>query len=212
LTFSKAAKYKVFNKFKKNGCCMRTGKVSRETKETDIQLELNLDGTGAADVSTGIGFFDHMLTSFARHAEFDLKIRAEGDLYVDEHHLVEDTGIVLGKALTEALGNMAGIARFGEARIPMDEALADVALDIGGRSYLVLKADFASPHVGQFSTQLVKHFFETLASNAKITLHASVYGDNDHHKIEALFKAFAYAIKRAVKIEGKDIKSTKGTL
>jgi imidazoleglycerol-phosphate dehydratase len=146
---------------------MRTGKISRETKETDIQLELNLDGTGAADISTGIGFFDHMLTSFARHAEFDLKIRAEGDLYVDEHHLVEDTGIVFGKALTEALGNMAGIARFGEARIPMDEALADVALDIGGRSYLVLKADFASPHVGQFSTQLVKHFFETLASNAK---------------------------------------------
>ncbi len=191
---------------------MRTGKISRETRETDIELELNLDGTGAADVSTGIGFFDHMLTSFARHAEFDLKIRAEGDLYVDEHHLVEDTGIVLGKALTEALGNMAGIARFGEARIPMDEALADVALDIGGRSYLVLKADFASIHVGQFSTQLVKHFFETLASNAKITLHASVYGDNDHHKIEALFKAFAYAMKRAVKIEGKDIKSTKGTL
>ncbi len=191
---------------------MRTGKISRETRETDIELELNLDGTGAADVSTGIGFFDHMLTSFARHAEFDLKIRAEGDLYVDEHHLVEDTGIVLGKALTEALGNMAGIARFGEARIPMDEALADVALDIGGRNYLVLKADFASIHVGQFSTQLVKHFFETLASNAKITLHASVYGDNDHHKIEALFKAFAYAMKRAVKIEGKDIKSTKGTL
>jgi imidazoleglycerol-phosphate dehydratase len=191
---------------------MRTGKISRETKETDIQLELNLDGTGIADVSTGIGFFDHILTSFARHAEFDLKIRAEGDLYVDEHHLVEDTGIVIGKAFAEALGNMAGIARFGEARIPMDEALAEVALDIGGRSYLVLKADFVSPYIGQFSTQLVKHFFETLASNAKITIHASVYGNNDHHKIEALFKAFAYAMKRAVKIEGEDIKSTKGTL
>jgi imidazoleglycerol-phosphate dehydratase len=153
-----------------------------------------------------------MLTSFARHAEFDIKIRSEGDLYVDEHHLVEDTGIVLGKALSEALGNMVGIARFGEARIPMDEALADVAVDISGRRYLVLKADFAAPNVGQFNTQLVRHFFDTLASNAKITIHASVYGDNDHHKIEALFKSFAYAMKRAVKIEGKDIKSTKDTL
>lgn len=191
---------------------MRTGKISRKTKETDIQLELNLDGTGIADISTGIGFFDHMLNSFARHAEFDIKLRAEGDLYVDEHHLIEDVGIVLGKALVEAIRDMAGTARFGEARIPMDEALADVALDIGGRSYLVLQVDFTAPQVGQFSTQLVRHFFETLASNAKITVHASVYGDNDHHKIEALFKAFAYAMKRAVKIEGKDVKSTKGTL
>jgi imidazoleglycerol-phosphate dehydratase len=191
---------------------MRISKISRKTKETDIQLEINLDGKGTADVSTGIGFFDHMLSSFARHAEFDLKVRAEGDIYVDEHHLIEDTGIVLGKALAEALGDMAGIARFGEARIPMDEALAEVALDVGGRSYLVMKADFIAPQVGQFSTQLVKHFFETVASNAKITIHASVYGDNDHHKIEALFKAFAYAMKRAVKIEGKEIKSTKGTL
>lgn len=190
---------------------MRTGKISRKTKETDIQLELNLDGTGVTDISTGVGFFDHMLNSFARHAEFDLKLRAEGDLCVDEHHLIEDIGIVLGKAIAEALGDMAGTARFGEARIPMDEALADVALDIGGRSYLVLKADFAAPQVGQFSTQLVRHFFETLASNAKITIHANIYGDNDHHKIEALFKAFAYAMKRAVRIEGKDVKSTKGT-
>jgi len=191
---------------------MRTSKIFRKTKETDIQLELNLDGTGIADISIGIGFLDHMLTSFARHAEFDIKIRSEGDLYVDEHHLVEDTGIVLGKAIAEALGNMVGIARFGEARIPMDEALAEVALDISGRRYLVLKADFAAPNVGQFNTQLVRHFFDTLASNAKITIHASVYGDNDHHKIEALFKAFAYAMKRAVKIEGKDIKSTKDIL
>jgi len=191
---------------------MRTSKISRKTTETDIQLELNLDGKGIVDISIGIGFFDHMLTSFARHAEFDIKIRSEGDLYVDEHHLVEDTGIVLGKALSEALGNMVGIARFGEARIPMDEALADVAVDISGRRYLVLKADFAAPNVGQFNTQLVRHFFDTLASNAKITIHASVYGDNDHHKIEALFKAFAYAMKRAVKIEGKYIKSTKDTL
>lgn len=191
---------------------MRTGRISRKTKETDIQLELNLDGTGIADINTGVGFFDHMLTSFARHAEFDLKVHADGDLHVDEHHLVEDTAIVLGKVLSDSLGDMAGIARYGEARIPMDEALAEVALDIGGRSYLVLKAEFAAPQVGQFSTQLVKHFFETLASNAKITIHASVYGDNDHHKIEALFKAFAYAMKRAVKIEGSEVKSTKGVL
>lgn len=191
---------------------MRTSRISRKTKETDIQLELNLDGTGTSEVSTGIGFFDHMLTSFARHAEIDLKVHAEGDLHVDEHHLVEDTGIVLGTALADALGDMAGIARFGEARIPMDEALAEVALDIGGRSYLVLKAEFTSPQVGQFGTQLVRHFFETLASNAKITMHASVYGENDHHKIEALFKAFAHALKRAVKIEGKEVKSTKGVL
>ena len=191
---------------------MRTSKISRKTKETDIQLELNLDGKGTADISTGIGFLDHMLTSLARHAEFDIKIRSEGDLYIDEHHLVEDIGIVLGKAIEEALGNMVEIARFGEARIPMDESLADVALDISGRKYLVLKADFTTPNVGQLNTQLVRHFFDTLASNAKITIHASVYGDNDHHKIEALFKAFAYAMKRAVKIEGKNIKSTKGTL
>jgi imidazoleglycerol-phosphate dehydratase len=191
---------------------MRTGRISRKTKETDIQLELNLDGTGIADINTGVGFFDHMLNSFARHAEFDLKVHADGDLHVDEHHLVEDTAIVLGKVLADSLGDMAGIARYGEARIPMDEALAEVALDIGGRSYLVLKAEFAAPQVGQFSTQLVKHFFETLASNAKITIHASVYGDNDHHKIEALFKAFAYAMKRAVKIEGSEVKSTKGVL
>ena len=191
---------------------MTTGRTSGKTKETDIQLELNLDRTGIADINTGIGFFDHMLTSFARHAEFDLMVQADGDLYVDEHHLVEDTAIVLGKVFADSLGDMAGIARFGEARIPMDEALAEVALDIGGRSYLVLKAEFASPQVGQFSTQLVKHFFETLASNAKITIHASVYGDNDHHKIEALFKAFAYAMKRAVKIEGSEVKSTKGVL
>lgn len=191
---------------------MRTGKISRKTKETDIQLELDLDGTGNADISTGIGFFDHMLISFSKHSQIDLMVRAVGDLYVDEHHMVEDVGIVLGKAFSEALGDMSGIARFGEAKIPMDEALADVALDIGGRSYLVLKADFSSPQVGQFSTQLVKHFFETLASNAKITIHATVYGENDHHKIEAIFKAFAYAMKRAVKIEGGEIKSTKGTL
>ncbi|MDD4750059.1 MAG: imidazoleglycerol-phosphate dehydratase HisB [Methanosarcinaceae archaeon] len=191
---------------------MRKATISRQTKETDISLELNLDGTGKAEINTGIGFFDHMLNAFARHGEIDLKLEAKGDLHVDEHHLVEDSAIVLGKALSEALGDMAGIARFGAAKIPMDEALADVTLDLGGRSYLVLKAEFTTPYVGRFGTQLVPHFFETLSSNGKFTMHASVYGKNDHHKIEALFKGFAYALKKAVTIEGKEIKSTKGVL
>lgn len=191
---------------------MRTARISRKTRETEIQLELDLDGTGSAEINTGIGFFDHMLNSFARHAEIDLKIAATGDLYVDEHHLVEDTGIVIGTALREAFGDMSGIARFGDARIPMDEALAEVALDVGGRSYLVLFAEFSAPAVGQFGTQMVRHFFESLTTNARITMHASVYGENDHHKIEALFKAFAQALKKAKKIEGTGIKSTKGVL
>jgi imidazoleglycerol-phosphate dehydratase len=134
---------------------MRTAKISRKTSETDIQMKLTLDGTGSSDISTGIGFFDHMLTSFARHGNFDLTIAARGDLIVDEHHLIEDTGIVLGQAITKAIGDKSGIARFGEARIPMDEALADVVLDLGGRSYMVMNAKFESPRVGEFNTQMV---------------------------------------------------------
>ncbi|MBN1133966.1 MAG: imidazoleglycerol-phosphate dehydratase HisB [Methanosarcinaceae archaeon] len=191
---------------------MRSAKISRKTTETDIQLELVLDGTGLSDINTGIGFFDHMLESFARHGNFDLTINAIGDLMVDEHHLIEDTGIVLGEAILTAIGDKSGIARFGEARIPMDEALAEVALDLGGRYYLVLNAGFALPRVGEFNTQMVKHFFESLAKNAKINLHADVRGENDHHMIEALFKAFAYALRRGVKIEGSGIRSTKGVL
>ncbi|OPY19411.1 MAG: imidazoleglycerol-phosphate dehydratase [Methanomethylovorans sp. PtaU1.Bin073] len=191
---------------------MRKVNISRKTKETDIQMELNLDGSGISDISTGIGFFDHMLHAFSRHGNFDLVLKAEGDLIVDDHHLIEDTGIVLGQAIAQALGNCVGIARFGEARIPMDEALASVALDIGGRSYLVLDASFTAPKVGEFSTQMVKHFFESVVNNGKINMHASVYGDNDHHKIEALFKGFAYALRRAAVVEGGGIKSTKGVL
>ncbi len=191
---------------------MRKSNISRKTKETDIKMEINLDGSGISDISTGIGFLDHMLHAFSRHGNFDLVVKAEGDLIVDDHHLIEDTGIVLGQAIAQALGNCAGIARFGEARIPMDEALASVALDMGGRSYLVLDASFTAPKVGEFSTQMVKHFFESVVSNAKINMHASVYGDNDHHKIEALFKSFAYALRRAVVVEGGGIKSTKGML
>ena len=191
---------------------MRTAKISRKTNETDIRMKLTLDGTGSSDISTGIGFFDHMLTSFARHGNFDLTIAARGDLIVDEHHLIEDTGIVLGQAITKAIGDRSGIARFGEARIPMDEALADVVLDLGGRSYMVMNAEFASPRVGEFNTQMVGHFFGSLAENAKMNLHATVRGENDHHMIEALFKAFAYALRRAVVVEGGGVKSTKGVL
>lgn len=191
---------------------MRNANISRETRETQIHIELELDGTGSSKVDTGIGFLDHMLTAFARHGNFDLTVDAKGDLIVDEHHLIEDTGIVLGQAIAQALGDKAGIARFGEARIPMDEALADVALDLGGRSYLVMNAEFTAPMVGGFGTQLVEHFFESVAENAKLNLHATVYGKNDHHKIEALFKSFAYALRRAVVVEGTEIKSTKGVI
>ena len=191
---------------------MRSAEVSRKTGETDIRIKMNIDGTGVSDIDTGIGFFDHMLTAFSKHGNFDLTVKATGDLVVDDHHLIEDTGIVLGQALAKALSDKAGIARFGEARIPMDEALASVALDLGGRSYLVLDAKFMSAKVGEFSTQMVRHFFESVIQNANINMHADVCGDNDHHKIEALFKAFAYALRRATVIEGEGIKSTKGTL
>jgi imidazoleglycerol-phosphate dehydratase len=191
---------------------MRKAEISRKTSETDISIGIELDGKGVADISTGVGFFDHMLTAFTKHGNFNLNVKATGDLIIDDHHLIEDTGIVLGQVLAEALGNKAGITRFGEARIPMDEALATVALDLGGRSYLVIDADFKAPKVGEFSTQMVDHFFEAVAQNAKINMHAHVYGDNDHHKIEALFKAFAYALRRAVVVEGDEIKSTKGVL
>ncbi|MEZ5334451.1 MAG: imidazoleglycerol-phosphate dehydratase HisB [Methanolobus sp.] len=191
---------------------MRKSNISRKTSETDISLKLELDGKGVSDISTGIGFLDHMLTAFTKHGNFNLTVNATGDLIVDDHHLIEDTGIVLGMAIAEALGDKAGIARFGEARIPMDEALASVALDLGGRSYLVMDADFKAAKVGEFSTQMVVHFFEAVSQNSKINMHAHVYGDNDHHKIEALFKAFAYALRRAVIVEGNEIKSTKGVL
>jgi imidazoleglycerol-phosphate dehydratase len=153
-----------------------------------------------------------MLDAFTRHSGYDLSVKAVGDLHIDSHHLVEDTGIVLGQALAEALGDKRGIARFGEARIPMDEALAEVAIDISGRSFLVMNADFFSPVIGTYSTQMTKHFFESLASAAGINMNMKVEGDNDHHKTEALFKAFAYAMKRATVIEGQEIKSTKGVL
>ncbi|MDY0266511.1 MAG: imidazoleglycerol-phosphate dehydratase HisB [Methanimicrococcus sp.] len=190
----------------------RKASVSRKTKETDITIEIDLDGCGDSSIETGIGFLDHMLDAFARHSGYDLTVKAVGDLHVDNHHLIEDTGIVLGQAFFKALGEKRGIARFGEAKIPMDEALAEVALDISGRPFLVMKADFFSPVIGTYSTQMTKHFFESFVNNAGVNMNMKVEGDNDHHKTEALFKAFAYAMKRATVVEGDEIKSTKGVL
>lgn len=191
----------------------RKAQITRTTKETDIKLVLNLDG-GEADISTGIGFFDHMLNSFAVHGEFGLILNARGDLQVDAHHTAEDVGIVLGKAFSEALGDKSGIVRYGSAFIPMDEALGFCAVDISGRPFLVFDAEFEGEKVGELDTCLVEEFMRAFAFNAGITLHLRCeYGKNDHHKIEALFKALAYAMKAAVKINANGMAvSTKGTL
>lgn len=192
---------------------MRTSTITRATKETDIRLALNLDGSGKADIQTGIGFFDHMLTTLAMHSGMDLELVAKGDLHVDAHHTVEDTGIVLGKAFAQALGDKTGIVRYDSAYIPMDEALAFCALDISGRPYLVLDADFTADRIGGFDTALTEEFFRALAFNAGITLHLRLlYGRNDHHKCEALFKAAAHALKAAVRLQGRALLSTKGVL
>jgi imidazoleglycerol-phosphate dehydratase len=191
----------------------RKSDIERNTKETKIKLSLLLDGSGNADVDTGVGFFDHMLTALAVHAGFDLAVQCKGDLNVDGHHTVEDVGIVLGRALAEALGDKAGIARYGNFSIPMDESLASSALDISGRAYLIFNAEFAKEKIGDFETQLVEEFFRALVFNAGITLHINApYGENDHHKAEAIFKSFAHAIKAAVVIEGDRVLSSKGVL
>ena len=192
---------------------MRNAEISRKTKETDILVKLELDGSGKTDISTGIGFFDHMLTAFAVHGGLDLTVKVQGDLNVDGHHSVEDTGIVLGKAFNQAIGDMKGIARYGTAFIPMDEALGFASLDISGRPYLVFDADFSDDRIGEFDTCLVEEFFRGFAFNAGITLHLkSEYGKNDHHIAEALFKAAAHAVKAAKAVSGNEILSTKGVL
>lgn len=191
---------------------MRTSSISRKTKETDIQLSLCLDG-GAISVSTGVGFFDHMLTAFAVHGGFGLTVKVSGDLEVDCHHTIEDTGIVLGQAIREAVGDKKGIARFGSSYVPMDEALGFCALDISNRAYLVFDASFTAPMIGAYDTQMSEEFFRAVAVNAGITLHLKCeYGKNDHHIVEALYKAFARALKMAVKIEGNEVLSSKGVL
>ncbi|MBO4392385.1 MAG: imidazoleglycerol-phosphate dehydratase HisB [Clostridia bacterium] len=189
---------------------MRQEFINRQTAETRISVNLSVDGTGSFDGSSGIGFFDHMLNSFAVHGGFDIVLSAKGDLNVDCHHTVEDIGIVLGKAFCGALGDKRGIARFGSCAIPMDEALARAVVDISGRPYLVFDAEFKDSRVGEFDTCLTEEFFRAFAFNAGITLHLSLlYGSNSHHCIEALFKATARALKAAVKIEGDGIPSTK---
>jgi len=194
---------------------MRTGSVERTTNETRIKLTLDLDGSGRADVSTGIGFLDHMLTLFAGHGLFDLAVKAEGDLHVDDHHTAEDVMICLGKALDQALGDRAGLVRTWHSYVPMDEALALVAVDLGGRPYCVFNGEFATSRVGQLGTDLLFHLFESLAVHGRMNVHAQVvYGRNDHHKTEALFKALGRALSGATRIDErrKGVPSTKGTL
>ena len=191
---------------------MRTAEITRKTKETDITVKLDLDG-GNVDISTGIGFFDHMLTAFAVHGGMGLTVNATGDLQVDGHHTVEDVGIVLGKAFKEAIGDMKGIARYGTAFIPMDEALGFASIDISGRPFLVFNAEFSDQRIGEFDTCLTEEFFRAFAFNAGVTLHLKCeYGKNDHHIAEALFKAAAHAVKAAKAVSGNEILSTKGVL
>lgn len=194
----------------------RTATVSRKTSETDITLTLNLDGTGIAEVATGIGFLDHMLTAFARHGLFDLAVRAQGDLHIDFHHTTEDVGIVLGTAFARALGDKRGIRRFGHALVPMDETLGEAAVDISGRPFLAWNVEFQRPKIGEFDTELFEEFFRALAFNALVTLHVTRRaGHNAHHVAEACFKAAARALRMAVEADpraGNAIPSTKGAL
>ena len=195
---------------------MRTAKIERNTAETKIFLELNLDGTGKSEIATGCGFLDHMLTLFSRHGSFDLTVRCQGDTYVDDHHTVEDIGIALGKALEIALGDKRGITRYGSFLLPMDEALILCALDISGRSYLGFHLEIPTAKVGTFDTELVEEFFLGLTRNANITLHLKqLDGKNSHHIIEGAFKAFGRALTQACAIDEKhagEIPSTKGVL
>lgn len=188
--------------------------LKRKTNETNIELEINLDGQGASEIRTGVGFFDHMLTLFAFHSKIDLKVLAKGDLEVCDHHTIEDIGITLGEAFKKAIGDKRGINRYGTFYVPMDETLAMVSLDISNRPFVVFECDFKREMVGEMATEMVVEFFRAFAFNAGITLHLKVlYGENDHHKIEALFKAFGRALKDAKKISDENgIPSTKGTI
>lgn len=193
---------------------MRNAEIKRKTKETDIRVKLDLDGPAKAQISTGVGFFDHMLTALAIHSGIALEADCKGDLEVDCHHTIEDVGIALGQALGQALGDKAGIARYGSAYIPMDEALGFAAVDVSGRPFLVFQAEWKADRIGEMDTQMVEEFFRALAFHAGITLHVSaMYGANDHHKAEAIYKAFAHALKAAVRRSADgEVLSTKGTL
>jgi imidazoleglycerol-phosphate dehydratase len=191
----------------------RTATVRRKTRETDVEVRLRLDGTGEADITTGVGFYDHLLGSLAHHGLFDLTIRASGDLGVDEHHTVEDVAIVLGSAFAEALGDRAGIARFGDSSVPMDESVATAILDIGGRAYAVIDLPFKGERVGELPLQLVEHALEAFAKSAGAILHVSGSGRNDHHLAEAAFKALGRALRLATTIDPRrtGVASTKGS-
>lgn len=192
---------------------MRTAAKERNTKETRIQCEINLDGTGKSDISTGVGFFDHMLTLFSFHSGFDLKLHSQGDLEVCDHHTIEDCGILLGTLIKEALGNRVGIARYGSMNLVMDETLCNVTLDISGRPYLVYHCELKRENVGTMSCEMVEEFFRAVVVSSGLTLHINVYyGSNDHHKIEAIFKAFGRALKQATQIVSDTIPSSKGVL
>ena len=194
---------------------MRTATFTRTTKETDIRLAVCLDGSGKTELATGVGFFDHMLDALSRFAQFDLALTCTGDLHVDEHHTIEDVGICLGKAIREALGDRGGIRRVGSAYMPMDEALAFAAIDISGRPYLAYTAEYATLRCGDMGVQMAEEFFRAVAVNAGLTVHLNVLaGRNDHHKLEALFKAFGLALRDAVRVDAniQGVLSTKGAL
>lgn len=192
---------------------MRTAEISRKTKETDINVFVDLDNGGVCKMETGIGFFDHMLTALSMHSGISLKVSCKGDMNVDCHHSVEDTGIVIGQAIAKALGDKSGIERYGTAFIPMDEALAMCSMDISGRPYLVFDAAFTEERIGEYDTCMTEEFFRALAFNAGITLHfKEIYGKNAHHMTEALFKSFAHALKNAIHQGGGELLSTKGVL
>jgi imidazoleglycerol-phosphate dehydratase len=195
---------------------MRKASVRRTTKETDIEVTIDLDGKGASTVATGIGFLDHMLELLARHARIDMNVKASGDLHIDPHHTTEDVGIALGQAVKQALGDLKGITRYADAHLPMDETLTRVALDVSGRPFLVFRVTFAAEKVGAFDTQLVREWFQAFATHAGITLHVeTLYGANDHHIAESCFKGLARALRVAVAIDPRavgEVPSTKGQL
>jgi imidazoleglycerol-phosphate dehydratase len=191
----------------------RTAEIVRSTRETAVEVRLDLDGDGACEVATGVPFFDHMLDQLGRHGRLGLRVSTKGDVEIDAHHTVEDTGIALGQAIAEALGDKAGIERFGDACVPIDEALVRVAIDLSGRPYLVYSADTPVELVGTYETSLTRHFFEALVANARLTLHVELLrGDNSHHIQEAVFKGVAVALRRAVRVTGAGVPSTKGVL
>ncbi|GJD93043.1 imidazoleglycerol-phosphate dehydratase HisB [Methylobacterium iners] len=195
---------------------MRSASISRRTAETDVTVSINLDGSGRASVATGVGFLDHMLELFARHGLFDLDVAVTGDLHVDAHHTTEDAGIALGQAVAQALGDKAGIGRYADIHLPMDEALTRVAVDISGRPFLVFRTTFKAEKIGSFDTELVREWFQAFAMNAGITLHVeTLYGDNAHHVAESCFKGLARALRQAVAVDPREqgrVPSTKGSL